>query len=1222
MKKIIGVFIAVLFAFVLIGCEDPKPHDNKVFDSIVISKMPTKLVYNEGETFDPTGIKIEAKYTVDGVVKETTDVTSKATYNKTTLSIGDTKVVASVTIEGVTKSADINITVNPLHELIQDGMVIDEIPVSSLIIETPSTKGNAKSHWFTEYKDNGFYIEVIVEDMFIDTGTNIYSSDGIEVMLYKVQRGNGLIDGTLLINATSGQLSVKKYSDGTVNDYTEHSVTSTFEKVSFNGTYVEGYRIEILVPYKELGLSSADRTVTFLPSLYNNQGGFANINTTSLFDVDQNQTRTFILVKDNNTYEANPWMQLGYTFGDIGSLVTNPIWDLTNDDGSANARAVMTGVATGTDNNAYMYRVTEPELYAYAKFNAKSVHNSERYGKFGLAVTTLDGKNGFFFFVDASGNGTDMTGRNISVVNRTDGSWSWPEKVLTSLISASDYQGDNFVELAIYRYGGIFEFYVNGSSVGIQSGFPGLETETQAVVSVISFNIKLEIKQYGVTNEESVLDIYRFDVEEISYLFIGDSYVDKAFWTNFGIDFDFSAVNLGVGGTKVGYWKAQAATLSTIYKPDNIIIHIGVNDINDGGLSGESVAASVKELIAILQGFYPDANIYYISIEPNNFAVGNFSKYQVVNSEISALAETNERVHYIDMVTPLGGVPGTPVAQYFLPDGLHLNADGYAIWSKQIKDALGIERTEVKDNLGDFGLYARSTGWTYKEGYVENLGPNEQQIYFSNVRGTKFAASVEISISGIYNNDAYPKAGFALKSASKTLFFFIDVNKELTNKWGNYVVRNSGADWGWAGVGGVGRQYVYLGDADYNSDNFKKIEIIRLGTAVYFISDNKVVQYAEGIFAEDEVTQLSVMVFNLDVKLKEAKIYQDAEFNSKLASFELAEKTGPAVDGSLADWPAAVLANPASIKGWDGRNTTIYAYLTDEGVYIAYDILHTNAPISNIFNWWENTNVEFRLGNNEQRFASANGMYARPEPDGRDGIGTASWSYTTKSGMYNTFAEIFVPWAMIDGYNASSAYVPAGFAVLNPGDKLSIWSGNDYSYVPEADPTVRTWLITSDGFYLGERNLDGDLTEWGTLVDSAVTKTDGGRQFKTNAVLTEEGLYGFFQVTLPGPLDMNTSNTADEWWMNPNIEVWINDYHCRIMVYKGQTYGTGRITSLGYSYDQTTNTLTFEWFTNRVAMGIDAATDTVQYRLGTNSIGGGWVWVSEPNRPVTSGGIQ
>ena len=103
-------------------------------------------------------------------------------------------------------------------------MVIDEIPVSSLIIETPSTKGNDKSHWFTEYKDNGFYIEVIVEDMFIDTGTNIYISDGIEVMLYKVQRGNGLIDGTLLINATSGQLSVKKYSDGTVNDYTEHSV--------------------------------------------------------------------------------------------------------------------------------------------------------------------------------------------------------------------------------------------------------------------------------------------------------------------------------------------------------------------------------------------------------------------------------------------------------------------------------------------------------------------------------------------------------------------------------------------------------------------------------------------------------------------------------------------------------------------------------------------------------------------------------------------------------------------------------------------------------------------------------------------------------------------------------------------------------------------------------------------------------------------------------------
>lgn len=75
--------------------------------------------------------------------------------------------------------------------------------------------------------------------------------------------------------------------------------------------------------------------------------------------------------------------------------------------------------------------------------------------------------------------------------------------------------------------------------------------------------------------------------------------------------------------------------------------------------------------------------------------------------------------------------------------------------------------------------------------------------------------------------------------------------------------------------------------------------------------------------------------------------------------------------------------------------------------------------------------------------------------------------------------EIFVPYAMIDGYDADSAYIPAGFAFKTLGEQGFAWATGDYWYVPEADPGIRNVFITDNGIMTGsEKKIDGDWTDW------------------------------------------------------------------------------------------------------------------------------------------------
>ena len=89
---------------------DCGPGVSRTLTDVEITNAPTKTVYDDGDSFDPTGMVVTATYS-NG---DTENVVSSCVFDKTTLAYTDTYVRASYTFKGVTMYDDQSITVNAI----------------------------------------------------------------------------------------------------------------------------------------------------------------------------------------------------------------------------------------------------------------------------------------------------------------------------------------------------------------------------------------------------------------------------------------------------------------------------------------------------------------------------------------------------------------------------------------------------------------------------------------------------------------------------------------------------------------------------------------------------------------------------------------------------------------------------------------------------------------------------------------------------------------------------------------------------------------------------------------------------------------------------------------------------------------------------------------------------------------------------------------------------
>ena len=161
-------------------------------------------------------------------------------------------------------------------------------------------------------------------------------------------------------------------------------------------------------------------------------------------------------------------------------------------------------------------------------------------------------------------------------------------------------------------------------------------------------------------------------------VFTGSSSVRM--WETLAADFPgVPVLNRGFGGSQVrdATWHLEQVALR--YRPRQVLIYAGDNDIN-AGRTPEQVLADVRSFVAALRAELPDVRVGYLAIKPSPSRAEQLGRQQAANALVRDWAAAQEGVDFIDVATPMLDAAGQPRAGLFLDDRLHLNADGYALW--------------------------------------------------------------------------------------------------------------------------------------------------------------------------------------------------------------------------------------------------------------------------------------------------------------------------------------------------------------------------------------------------------------------------------------------------------------------------------------------------------------------------------------------------------------
>ncbi len=928
------------------------------------------------------------------------------------------------------------------------GVTVETIEKDGLKMSATQLSKTATAYLFTTFGETALTFTAFVQDVTLKDG------DGMKVMFASEQEivNAVLPDGkTIAIEIThdGNKLIQTTDEEGKFVDLTE-GATATLELWSENGTEVDGYKIVMTVDYAKLGLTkdTAKNSITFCPLLYNASSNIAPSKGYINNVMDENKSNTYMVVVDDNQYRANAYESGTGQLGSVSYLAHGQYWDLSQDyyksnPDYANRKAVLTG-HDNADNNLMFYRTSDELMYAQATIKVTSFTNpNEAWGKFGMMLFDGEGVNGLFFYVDAfasqPGN-IDSIGGTAVGTNKAVGGWGTWSAVKDGVFNLET----KTITLAMVYQDGYIHLYADGVKVG--SVYYGKYNQNM-YFGLKSFGYGLEVTNYFASTDP-VADgwedkLETIEKEDIDTLFMGDSYME--FWKNSGFTSHVAQLpgyaNEGIGGTKTIDWMNKLQDMSARYNPSNIVMHIGVNDIDDEGLTKEQATARLLELFNAYHQTFSDAQLYWVALIPNTMFADKVATYNEVNAEIKAFAQNNNWLTYIEADKTFTTESGGARVNMFY-DGLHLNREyGYPLWAKLIMEALGYTHAEGTE-LGDGTNFAYSDGWTFIEDGAKayNTGNGEQVVWMKNASGSDIYAEFSATIGKVYNNDGFPKFGAILRNDDVSIFGYVDAVGLATGAGGkgsNIVYRpnitlaggfGAAGDWQWNNQPG-GSQI----NGEYTNGTYVKVAIAKLGNQiVLWINDVLVSKTTAAYIDATDVVTVGFAGFNLEMTVEGLYVTTDIqEITEKVEGPEAADAV---IDGVADDaiYTEQVLGFTSSF-GLQNDGKTHFELSAVKGTDGVYFIATIIAPENtrNGPNWWEYANIEFRFGNDDliqhyiyfnqpgfSSVASSNGI-TQVASDGGKLIEDGEYA-----GMYKVVVEFFAPFTSFAGCDASTEEIP------------------------------------------------------------------------------------------------------------------------------------------------------------------------------------------------------
>ena len=174
--------------------------------------------------------------------------------------------------------------------------------------------------------------------------------------------------------------------------------------------------------------------------------------------------------------------------------------------------------------------------------------------------------------------------------------------------------------------------------------------------------------------------------DDINVLFTGSSSI--RFWSSLEEDMKpLRVLNRGFGGAHISHVNFHFNDVVKRYDPEAIVFFCGTNDITALKTPMETVK-DFKMFRDKVRNELPNVHIFVIGIKPSPAREYIEKEEMEYNKLISNMAEEDDFLTFIDIWDSMLTQDGKRMPELFIEDGLHINAAGYKIWTKLVREKL------------------------------------------------------------------------------------------------------------------------------------------------------------------------------------------------------------------------------------------------------------------------------------------------------------------------------------------------------------------------------------------------------------------------------------------------------------------------------------------------------------------------------------------------------
>lgn len=175
---------------------------------------------------------------------------------------------------------------------------------------------------------------------------------------------------------------------------------------------------------------------------------------------------------------------------------------------------------------------------------------------------------------------------------------------------------------------------------------------------------------------------------ENAILFAGSSSI--RLWSTLSQDMDpYPVIQRGYGGAKLSDFAVYAERIIYPHSCSAIVLFIA-NDItgNEGDKNPEEVVRLFSHVLKTIRKKYTDTPVFWIAVKPTPLRWNAWPQITEANKMIEQLCLQHENTYFIRTESDFLNTAQLPRDELFLPDSLHLNTHGYALWTKIIRKEL------------------------------------------------------------------------------------------------------------------------------------------------------------------------------------------------------------------------------------------------------------------------------------------------------------------------------------------------------------------------------------------------------------------------------------------------------------------------------------------------------------------------------------------------------